>query len=148
MPEVKLTNSPLVFLVDDEDYPIVSRITWSLDNKGYPHTSKFRIHQLVTGLSFKLVDHKDRNKLNNKKSNLRAASVAQNNANADIHKDSTTGFKGVTFVKRSGKYMARLGSRKSFLGNFECAEDAARAYDKAAKAKFGEFAHLNFEEIV
>lgn len=90
------------------------------------------------------VDHVDRNKLNNRMNNLREATNAQNSYNRTNGRNST-GFKGVSFHKRQGKYTARImkdGISVS-LGAFDDPQHAAHAYNKAAIQMHGEFACLN-----
>ena len=95
------------------------------------------------------IDHKNRNGLDNRRLNLRPASAGQNGANsrrkgARRRKDS--GFKGVWWDPERQKWAASIGvaRRKVHLGRFERAEDAARAYDQAARAYFAEYARPNF----
>jgi hypothetical protein len=61
---------------------------------------------------------------------------------------STSGFKGVTWFKRDSKWMAQIGinGKNRYLGYYETAEQAARAYDIAARELHGEFATLNFPQ--
>lgn len=62
-----------------------------------------------------------------------------------VQKCSKTGYKGVSFHKASGKYRACIEVNKKHihLGLFVCKLEAAKAYNKAAKEHFGEFAKLN-----
>jgi hypothetical protein len=94
------------------------------------------------------IDHRNRNATDNRWVNLRRATVSQNNANKGLQKNNKSGFKGVYKESDSGKWRAVLKFNKTtiHLGRFEVAEEAARAYDKAAKEHHGEFAFLNFPE--
>ena len=87
-----------------------------------------------------LLDHKDTITNNNKWENLRKATSHQNCGNTNLSSSSTTGFKGVNL--KGGRYRAHCQGRH--LGNFDTAEEAARAYDEEAKKVFGEFARVNF----
>jgi hypothetical protein len=89
------------------------------------------------------VDHADGNGLNNQRNNIRLATPAQNSANQRLRPQNTSGFKGVTWHKRAGKWCASIGvNRKSIhLGLFEDPEEAHRAYMSASQQYFGEFAN-------
>lgn len=89
------------------------------------------------------VDHKNFNRLDNRLFNLRIATRAQNQANARLRPDNKSGFRGVHFRNREQKWGARTGNDGKWLGTFETAIDAARAYNRAAKKKYGKFAKLN-----
>lgn len=95
-------------------------------------------------------DHVDRNKFNNRRSNLRFANNFQNGANKDRTTKSSGGYKGVYLTKGNKKYYARIGTKmpgvRKFLGSFETPELAAIAYDNAAIKVWGEFAILNFPD--
>lgn len=90
------------------------------------------------------VDHRNLNRLDNRRSNLRMATRQQNSANCS--RKSASRFRGVTWDKARGKWAAgvKIDYVRHNLGRFDNEEDAARAYDAAARVAFGEFARLNF----
>lgn len=106
-----------------------------------------RLHTLLTGA--KLTDHKDGDGLNNRRSNLRAATGQQNNCNCRKRAGTSSQFKGVSWGTRDEVWSARIRVNWKLLslGYFTEELDAARAYDAAAKEHFGEFARLNFPEV-
>lgn len=88
------------------------------------------------------IDHVNCAKADDRWANLRAATRSENLGNCPLRRDNTTGFKGVTFDKQSGKYQAqiRFQHRSRTIGRFDTAEQAHAAYMAAATAAFGEFA--------
>ena len=103
------------------------------------------MHRLLMGVTDPkiLVDHRDGNGLNNRRSNIRLASPMNNQQNRQ-YSWSSSGMKGVQLLK-SGAYMAgiRFHKKQIYLGYFKTLEDAARAYNAKAAELFGEFAYLN-----
>jgi hypothetical protein len=98
------------------------------------------IFKLVTGVDPIEVDHRDRDRLNNRWSNLRNATQGQNNANVGARRHNRVGLKG---VKPHGlRFVARITAdrRTVHLGTFPTAEAAHAAYVEAARARWGEFA--------
>ena len=92
----------------------------------------------------RLVDHIDGDGLNNRKLNLRKATRSQNAMNGEMHVDNKSGFKGVSYHKARGKWVAwimREGNRK-YLGLFGNPESAHAAYVEAAKEHHGKFARF------
>lgn len=92
----------------------------------------------------RLVDHKNRNSIDDRFENLRLASSTENHANSKTRKDSVHGFKGVAFDKRAKHkaWVARItvNNRRIHLGCFDTPEEAHAAYCAAAKRIFGDFA--------
>ena len=146
--------------VDDIDFDYLSQWRWRLDKDGYAisQTSRtqgprksLKMHRIV--LSRKLdcelsqqVDHRDRYRLNNRRSNLRLASYSEQRANARVR---TGKFKGVYWYKPLKKWHAQITckGKRQHLGYFDDPIEAAKAYNKAAKILFGEFANLNLFDV-
>ena len=112
--------------------------------------SSLRIHRLFFywkyGYLPNLVDHKDRNKLNNNIENLRELTKSENNKNADKRKNCTSKHKGVSWDKRRRKWEARLmlNGKNLFLGYFNNEDDAGQAVnDKIRELGFEEVSVMN-----
>lgn len=90
------------------------------------------------------IDHRDLNPANNSICNLRLASRAQNNANAPLKRNNTSGHKGVVWDKANKKWTAQImrDRKTTKLGRFILIEDAVAAYAEAAKATWGEFVRV------
>lgn len=92
------------------------------------------MHRMITKAVGRLnyVDHVNRNKLDNRKANLRIVSPAQNNLNTGMRRNNNSGFKGVSRCTGSEKWRARItiyGDEIS-LGHFDTKEQASVAYEK------------------
>lgn len=151
-----------VAFIDEEDWELVSRHRWQLHempqrlglrtNGPYAKTHTYQdgrrvglaMHVLIMGQVG--VDHIDGNGLNNRRSNLRPATISQNGANRRKQAGTSSVFKGVCWNKRRKKWSAtiRYDGKTRSLGYFVNEEDAARAYDAAALATWGEYARPNF----
>lgn len=144
-------------IIDDEDLALIADgPAWHISKKGYAGRNRMRnrvnvyerMHRLIMGaVSGQIVDHINGNKLDNRRCNLRFCTKAENNRNRKTQRN-VTGLKGVIWSKRDKVFSAkiRLNSKDIHLGRFKTAEEAARAYDKAAKELFGAFARTNFTE--
>lgn len=143
---------------DDADYESLMRYEWfAVEIRGDWYAARkakageqpatIYMHRQIMGESEKpLIDHIDRNGLNNQRANLRFATRAQNMMNTARQSRNTSGYRGVVWCKRLGKWRAQIGVnyRKIMLGTHSTKRAAAEAYDEAARELFGEFAVLNF----
>jgi hypothetical protein len=156
--EVVLTKGQRA-LIDREDLPLVQGRFWYV--KGDPDRTHYAMTTVRTKAGWEAlsmhrlllnvlpgfqVDHRNGNGLDNRRFNIRIATVVDNARNTRIHRDNKVGFKGVHFDKRNGKFRAHIGlnGRSRYIGSYKTAENAAKAYDEAAIEYFGEFARLNF----
>ena len=121
-------------------------------HQGYPATTvgtgkkayKLYLHRFVmSAQAGTIVDHKNGDHLDNRRTNLRLASKAQNAANTGKLSTNGSGFKGV--VKHGKKYraFAHKDGKTLYLGTFESPKEAACEYNKTAKKLFGKFARPN-----
>lgn len=138
-------------LVDDEDFDFLNRYRWNTGESGYACAKvmdkQVRMHRLIMGNPKLEIDHKDGNRLNNQRANLRICTSQQNKFNKSkslLNKSSQ--YKGVSFYKRDKSWVTQItiNKRLIYLGYFPNERWAAMAYDIAAKDLFGEYAKLNF----
>ena len=140
------------FQVSDEDEIFLAGFTWKLQTKGYVQVASGKcknqlIHRIIAermGLDFpNLIDHKDRNPLNNQRDNLRPATYSQNAMNSKISKRNTSGLKGVYWDKQKQKWVAQItiNGKQIRLGFFDIKEEAHQVYCEAVTKHFGEFAN-------
>lgn len=148
MKQLQLTNG-MFASVDDEDLQRCNLFTWGFQkSRGYVQGRAWGkntlLHIFILDYPPYQIDHKDRNKLNCQKENLRPCVQNQNLANSVKKKNGTQSkYKGVTY--HDNKYRATIGHNRKqiFLGYFEIEIEAARAHDKALVEFFGEFARTN-----
>lgn len=142
-------NGNLIWKIKKATNTNIGSVVGSENSEGYLQTSinsvKYKIHQLVFiwhfGYCPKIIDHIDQNKKNNKIENLREATNSQNSMNRPKQLNNTTGFKGVSIHKQSGKFQCsiKINNKKIWLGLFVEIKDAVAAYQKAAEKYHQQF---------
>lgn len=159
MKKIKLSQEQFA-LVNDEDFERLNAFkwhaTWDPNSKTYyaqrmssrvngkQHT--ILMHREIMGAKPNdQVDHIDHNGLDNQRKSLRLCTRSQNKANQRMRVDNTSGFKGVSWYKRHGKWRARIMVKRKalHLGLFINKIDAALAYDRAAIKELGPYAKTN-----
>ena len=139
--------------VSTDTFEMLWPYTWCVEGTGYvmSRTSghAVKMHRLIMNAKKgEFVDHIDGDPLNNTLDNLRICRKQQNEFNQKVRVDNTTGYKGVSLLKSTGKYRAYINKNgiRYELGVFHTKKEAALAYNMKAVELFGEFARLN--EIV
>lgn len=145
-------------IVDDEDFDYLAQWRWTSDVGKHAiyavrketldngTTRKVLMHRVIINAPDDLqVDHKNGDGIDNRRCNLRLATLSQNRQNAKLRKDNCVGSKGVHFDKQHRKYRARIqaNNKRIEIGLFRTVEEARKAYEQSAKQYHGEFARLN-----
>jgi len=147
---IKSKGQDHICYYDPQDHELISCYNWSLHNRGYAVTTikgkPVLMHRLVMGIVDRPdieVDHIFHDKLDNRRSQLRICTRAENRRNARKLMKGSSKFKG---VYRDGKlYHAQINAGKvRNLGRFYSEATAGRVYDEAAKEAYADFALLNF----
>lgn len=148
----------LVALIDDLDAARVLAYEWVAWTNGGSNiyvrrrgwgkdpATRVYLHRFVLGAPAGMpVDHVNGNGLDNRRCNLRLATPSQNVGN-QFKRRGTSRFKGVYWHVARGNWLAQMRNppQNQYLGSFDSEDDAARAYDAAAVAKWGEFSRPNF----
>lgn len=155
MKEIPLTRGK-VALVDDDDHDLLMAMgKWCYAPCGYAarnillangKRTIIYMHRVIMGTpKGAMTDHRDEDKLNNQKYNLRLCTKSQNQMNIRITLANSSGYKGVCWFKRGQKWKAQImvNCKNIHLGYFTCPIEAAKAYNEAAIKYHGEFARLN-----
>lgn len=153
MKHIPLTRDKTA-IVDDEDFPWLVQWNWYCNDSGYAvrngqgseNANTIRMHrEIMKATDEKMIDHINGDTLDNRKSNLRFATISQNLMNRAKRKTKWK-YKGVTQRRTNSRFTARLTyqMKQYILGTYDTQEEAALAYDDKAKELFGEYARLNF----
>lgn len=158
MKKIPLTQGKFT-IVDDCDYEFLMQWKWYYhksrsEEQGYVahrinKTKIIWMHRVILERmghkDFVKSDHINRNKLNNRRCNLRPATSHQSSCNRNKRRDNTSGYIGVTWCKRYKKWYAYINRNRKHihLGYYDDPKEAAKVYNKAALKYHGKFAVLN-----
>lgn len=140
------------FVFSPCDLELAQTGRWSVSTNGYAVRDDFGsegqhfAREALKAASDEYVDHISMVTRDERRENLRICSWSENNCNKTLQSNNQSGFKGVSFHKASGKYMASLwkDGQHHYGGLHETKEAAAHAYDELARLYHGDFARLNF----
>jgi hypothetical protein len=152
---IELTRGQ-VAIVDDEDYERFAQYRWCFMHAGYAMRRQKKaegsnkvcilLHRAIVGAKKgESVDHINGNTLDNRRENLRICTHAENLRNQRLKKTSSSGLKGATLCKKTGKWCSKItkDGKTIHLGKFETAAEAHAAYCAASVSLHGEFARFN-----
>ncbi|ARF11595.1 HNH endonuclease [Klosneuvirus KNV1] len=151
--ELKLNNGTIV-LISPDDYELVNKCTWHKNKGGYAQgdmdNKTILMHRLIMNFpKGKIVDHINRNKLDNRKENLRVVDRFINSRNRNVSKSKIhSKYRGVFYHKKNNKYAARIiyNNKRMFIGNFNNEYDAATSFDMYIIHNKIDEIELNFPE--
>ena len=135
------TNEEVYFDLNDSD--IILKHTWYIGKNGYPSTNiDEKTTTLHAFLGYKWCDHKNRNKKDNRRENLRLCTQQENCRNSSLRSDNTSNIIGVNIIKSRNQWEARIwnNGKTIRLGYFNNKEDAIIARLQAECDYYGEFA--------
>jgi hypothetical protein len=155
MKTIKLTKGRIA-LVDDVDYERINVHKWHVNEGSKAPTfyaarqsprvngrqTLIRMHHEILGVpSYVRIDHKNRDALDNRRSNLRVATAQQNASNRKMQCNNSSGYRGVSKHKLTHKWYAYINFKgeRRHLGVFPSAMAAHRAYKHAARHLYREF---------
>lgn len=140
------TYNGIPFYIDIEDYDLVKPYQWYVKNNGYVFSSKTKtheamyLHRLIMGEPQEMVDHENRNKLDNRKYNLRLCNSSNGNYNRNRLKTNTTGYTGVSYNGKYYRSYIHIDGKFIHIGNYNNLHEAVVSRLKAEYKYYGEYA--------
>lgn len=156
--KIFLANSDKYTVIDKEDYFKIKDYYWRVSFNGkYVYTVIMKkgkskhmlLHRLLTDFKYAIVDHKDGDRLNNRKTNLREATLLENRSNSKKFRNNKSGYKGVSWSSRDNKWRGSLTyqGKQYHLGLSNDPEELSKKYNELEKELHGEFAYSNRDKL-
>lgn len=141
----KQRNIKMIALIDIEDYDKIKHRRWNVDKDNYVVSShplpRIKLHNLILPhINGVLIDHIDRNPLNNQKLNLRFCNHSENLANSKLNKNNSSGHKGVYHTNNKWAAYIQFNNKRYHLGYFDTIEEAVVIRNNKAIQIHGKFA--------
>ena len=142
-------NESRGIIVDDTDKYLLKKFLWSTSTGGYATTNigrkTVRLHRLILP-NIKLIDHKNQNKLDNRRDNLRPADKSTNGHNRNLQLNNTSGAKGILKVGTMWRARIKLYGKHIQVGMFDTFEQAVKARDKLGAKLLADYYSPNKQE--
>lgn len=139
----KQSNEVARVIIDLDDIDKVKQYKWTLSH-GYAISSRHKLclHRFVMGNPEDsiIVDHINRDRLDNRKCNLRFCNLQENNMNKGIQSNNSSGYPGVSYSKNKWRAYIGINGKQIHLGRYSTLEEAIEARKQAEIEYFGEFA--------
>ena len=133
-----------IFKIDLCDYDIVRLHRWYINSQGYVCTNmqnkKVKLHRFITdAMPGMEVDHINRDKSDNRRSNLRICNKSDNLKNTNIYKNNTSGVNGVSWSSAKNKWVVQLQlqGKRSHFGYFDKLDEAKRKREELELKYYG-----------
>jgi len=149
---IQATNGPLT-MVDWEDFDELDQYEWYYGRGYFYRKTRVKgeqkiiyMHRHILGLGYGdplQSDHINRDRLDNRRGNLRKATQSQNQANSRMRKDNTSGYRGVQVYRKRFRAFIKVMGNTCHIGYFDTIEQAAEAYNQRAREVHGAFAYQN-----
>lgn len=153
MVNIKIHSKGKIYIahIDLNDYDRVKQYNWNINDDGYVvgyvNGRIITLHRFILNYcGDEVIDHQDRNKLNNCKHNLRVCNISDNNKNHPIHKNNKSGYKNIYKVKARDLWKVSIRANgKEYFKYFDLNDlDQAIIWrDETLKRVHGEYANLD-----
>lgn len=143
MKSLKISNGKYSVIIDNDDYETLALLNWNKHKLGYAYrliwkngkcVGSMYMHRIILHEPVGIIDHINRNRLDNRKCNLRITNKSMNALNAPPQNNNTSGHRGIDCNKR-GKWIARIkvNKKQHYLGCFATKEQAIACRKKFIK---------------